>query len=95
MEGVKYYANEPHLLGKALLRLERDFDKHVNYCSNEPHAQALLDSDDDTRDFFEVRQIVFINNKYLLYMCILLFRLLLEYVIVLIDHCQRGCCHIL
>lgn len=56
MEGVKYYANEPHLLGKALLRLERDFDKHVNYCSNEPQAQALLDSDDDTRDFFEVRE---------------------------------------
>ncbi|KRT86803.1 SH3 domain-containing protein, partial [Oryctes borbonicus] len=44
MEGVKYYANEPGLLGKAFLRLERDFDKHVNYCKEEPIAQAILDA---------------------------------------------------
>lgn len=55
MEGVKYYANEPHLLGKAFLRLERDFDKHVSYCTNEPQAQILLESCDETRDYFEVR----------------------------------------
>lgn len=54
MEGVKYYADEPHLLGKAFLRLERDFDKHVSYCSNEPQAQAILETCDQTRDFFEV-----------------------------------------
>lgn len=57
MEGVKYYANEPHLLGKAFLRLERDFDKHVSYCSNEPQAQAILETCDQTRDFFEVSAI--------------------------------------
>lgn len=54
MEGVRYYANEPHLLGKAFLRLERDFDKHVSYCSNEPQAQAILETCDQTREFFEV-----------------------------------------
>lgn len=55
MEGVKYYANEPQLLGKAFLRLERDFDKHVNYCKEEPLAQAFLDSCVIARDYFEVR----------------------------------------
>ncbi|KAK5640122.1 hypothetical protein RI129_010933 [Pyrocoelia pectoralis] len=53
MEGVKYYANEPNLLGKAFLRLERDFDKHVNYCTDEPLAQAFLDSCDIVRDHFD------------------------------------------
>lgn len=54
MEGVKYYANEPALLGKAFLRLERDFDKHVNYCKEEPIAQALLEASGQARDYFEV-----------------------------------------
>jgi hypothetical protein len=54
MEGVKYYANEPHLLGKAFLRLERDFDKHVDYYMYEPQAQAFLDSCDEARDYFDV-----------------------------------------
>lgn len=54
MEGVKYYANEPLLLGKAFLRLERDFDKHVNYCKDEPYAQEFLDNCDAVLDYFEV-----------------------------------------
>ncbi|XP_031356598.1 obscurin isoform X3 [Photinus pyralis] len=53
MEGVKYYANEPNLLGKAFLRLERDFDKHVNYYADEPLAQSFLDSCDIARDHFD------------------------------------------
>lgn len=55
MEGVKYYANEPLLLGKTFLRLERDFDKHVNYCRDEPLAEAFLESCDEAREYFEVR----------------------------------------
>lgn len=54
MEGVKYYADEPLLLGKAFLRLERDFDKHVRYCSDEPQAQTVLETCDEVRDFFDV-----------------------------------------
>lgn len=54
MEGVKYYANEPNLLGKAFLRLERDFDKHVRYCTDEPVAQAFLESCEIARDYFDV-----------------------------------------
>ncbi|XP_049819356.1 obscurin-like [Aethina tumida] len=54
MEGVKYYANEPLLLGKTFLRLERDFDKHVSYCRDEPAAQEFLDTNDEANDYFEV-----------------------------------------
>uniref|UniRef100_A0A1B6CSB7 DH domain-containing protein n=1 Tax=Clastoptera arizonana TaxID=38151 RepID=A0A1B6CSB7_9HEMI len=53
IEGVKYYANEPRMLGKTFLRLERDFDKHVAYCRDEPLAQDLLIDNIEVRDFFE------------------------------------------
>ncbi|XP_037302905.1 obscurin-like, partial [Manduca sexta] len=36
LEGIKYYAGEPKMLGRALLRMEREFDKHVAYCRDEP-----------------------------------------------------------
>ncbi|XP_066256138.1 obscurin isoform X9 [Euwallacea similis] len=52
MDGVKYYANEPTLLGKAFLRLERDFDNHVNYCRDEHMAQEFLDVSDDAFNYF-------------------------------------------
>ncbi|XP_076264307.1 obscurin isoform X15 [Rhynchophorus ferrugineus] len=52
MDGVKYYANEPTLLGKAFLRLERDFDNHVNYCRDEHLAQEFLDTSDEAYDYF-------------------------------------------
>lgn len=54
IEGVKYYANNPVMIGKTFLRLERDFDKHVNYCRDESNAQEFLISNDIARDFFEV-----------------------------------------
>ncbi|XP_050295068.1 obscurin-like isoform X13 [Anthonomus grandis grandis] len=52
MDGVKYYANEPTLLGKAFLRLERDFDKHVSYCRDEHLAQEFLDRSDAAFNYF-------------------------------------------
>ncbi|XP_060519331.1 obscurin isoform X9 [Cylas formicarius] len=52
MDGVKYYANEPTLLGKAFLRLERDFDYHVRYCRDEHLAQEFLDNCDEAYDYF-------------------------------------------
>lgn len=54
IEGVKYYASEPRMLGKTFLRLERDFDKHVSYCRDEPTAQDFLIDNPSARDFFEV-----------------------------------------
>nr|CAH7742463.1 unnamed protein product [Callosobruchus chinensis] len=52
MEGIKYHANDPVLLGKTFLRLERDFDKHVLYFQNEPIAQEFLDTCDEAYDYF-------------------------------------------
>ncbi|GAB0092620.1 Obscurin [Sergentomyia squamirostris] len=53
IEGVKYYANQPKMIGKTFLRLERDFDKHATYCRDEPNAQQFLANNDTVRDFFE------------------------------------------
>ncbi|XP_012273370.1 obscurin isoform X3 [Orussus abietinus] len=53
IEGVKYYADQPRMLGKTFLRLERDFDKHVAYCRDEPTAQEFLQMNDDVREYFE------------------------------------------
>jgi hypothetical protein len=54
IEGIKFYANKPSLIGKTFLRLERDFDKHVNYCRDESNAQEFLFNNDAAREFFEV-----------------------------------------
>ncbi|XP_043255290.1 obscurin-like isoform X3 [Colletes gigas] len=53
IEGVKYYADQPRMLGKTFLRLERDFDKHVAYCRDEPGAQEFLQMNDAVREYFE------------------------------------------
>ncbi|XP_063991059.1 obscurin isoform X2 [Diachasmimorpha longicaudata] len=53
IEGVKYYADQPRMLGKTFLRLERDFDKHVAYCRDEPAAQELLQTNNEVREYFE------------------------------------------
>lgn len=33
---------------------ERDFDKHVAYCRDEPLAQEFLQMNDQVREYFEV-----------------------------------------
>ncbi|XP_066587325.1 obscurin isoform X2 [Prorops nasuta] len=53
IEGVNYYADQPRMLGKTFLRLERDFDKHVAYCRDEPLAQEFLQTNDEVREYFE------------------------------------------
>ncbi|CAH1393216.1 unnamed protein product [Nezara viridula] len=53
LEGIKYYAKEPKSLGRTFLRMERDFDKHVSYCHEEPSAQEFLQENADVRDYFE------------------------------------------
>lgn len=42
------------MIGKTFLRLERDFDKHVNYCRDESNAQEFLFDNAEVREFFEV-----------------------------------------
>ncbi|XP_045774491.1 obscurin isoform X8 [Maniola jurtina] len=54
LEGIKYYAEEPRMLGRALLRMEREFDKHVAYCRDEPKAQQLLKNDPVVSKYFKV-----------------------------------------
>ncbi|XP_067207809.1 obscurin isoform X2 [Linepithema humile] len=53
IEGVKYYADQPRMLGRTFLRLERDFDKHVAYCRDEPAAQEFLQTNNEIREYFE------------------------------------------
>lgn len=55
IEGIKFYANNPSMIGKTFLRLERDFDKHVNYCRDESSAQEFLFNNENAREYFEVR----------------------------------------
>lgn len=47
------------MIGKTFLRLERDFDKHVTYCRDEPNAQEFIATNDEVREFFEVGQFLF------------------------------------
>ncbi|XP_043645488.1 obscurin isoform X5 [Drosophila teissieri] len=52
-EGLKCYSNQPNMVAKTFLRLERDFDKHVVYCQNEPLAQDYLGSNPDAKKYFQ------------------------------------------
>ncbi|XP_026730318.1 uncharacterized protein LOC113495666 isoform X1 [Trichoplusia ni] len=54
LEGIKYYASEPKMLGRALLRMEREFDKHVAYCRDEPRSQHLLATEPVVNKYFQV-----------------------------------------
>lgn len=42
------------MIGKTFLRLERDFDKHVIYCRDEPLAQEFLQEKEEVRTYFAV-----------------------------------------
>ncbi|XP_047481488.1 obscurin-like isoform X2 [Penaeus chinensis] len=53
IEGVKYNVEVPKMIGKTFLRLERDFDKHAEYCSNEPLAQEFIENNIPVKEFFE------------------------------------------
>ncbi|KAI5632857.1 immunoglobulin i-set domain-containing protein [Phthorimaea operculella] len=53
LEGIKYYAGEPKMLGRTLLRMEREFDKHVAYCRDEPRAQQLLAYEPTVQAYFQ------------------------------------------
>ncbi|XP_026738494.1 obscurin isoform X3 [Trichoplusia ni] len=53
LEGIKYYASEPKMLGRALLRMEREFDKHVAYCRDEPRSQHLLATEPVVNKYFQ------------------------------------------
>ncbi|CAK1544365.1 unnamed protein product [Leptosia nina] len=53
LEGIKYYAAEPRMLGRSLLRMEREFDKHVAYCRDEPKAQKLLTAHPVIKKYFQ------------------------------------------
>ena len=58
------YNGQSHLLFCKILEVfkhtfvsvvqERDFDKHVTYCRDEPAAQDFLMENEEARDFFEV-----------------------------------------
>ncbi|XP_017469983.1 PREDICTED: uncharacterized protein LOC108361757, partial [Rhagoletis zephyria] len=53
IEGLKYYSEQPNMIAKTFLRLERDFDKHVKYCETEPLAQAFLTENKEANEYFQ------------------------------------------
>ncbi|CAB3239518.1 unnamed protein product [Arctia plantaginis] len=63
LEGIKYYAGEPKMLGRALLRMEREFDKHVAYCRDEARAQHLLASDPVVKQYFQLKALGLLGRR--------------------------------
>ncbi|XP_029346662.1 obscurin isoform X6 [Acyrthosiphon pisum] len=61
--GLKYAASEPKTMGRTFLRLERDFDKHVNYCQTEPEAQEFLERNYEVNEYFEDERLKFGDDK--------------------------------
>lgn len=63
IDGVKYHAGKPNMIGKTFLRLERDFDKHVAYCRDEPSAQDFLVEHEEVQKYFAVSFELFSENQ--------------------------------
>ncbi|XP_025423040.1 obscurin isoform X6 [Sipha flava] len=61
--GLKYAASEPKTMGRTFLRLERDFDKHVDYCQTEPDAQDFLERNYSVREYFDDERLKFADDK--------------------------------
>lgn len=51
---------------------ERDFDKHVAYCRDEPIAQEFLQETESVRDYFEVSHCFQILNLVFYVYCVFL-----------------------
>ncbi|XP_050523342.1 obscurin isoform X47 [Daktulosphaira vitifoliae] len=63
ISGLKYAASEPKTMGRTFLRLERDFDKHVNYCQTEPDSQEFLEENYEVHEYFEDERLKHSDDK--------------------------------
>ncbi|XP_050440784.1 obscurin isoform X46 [Adelges cooleyi] len=63
ISGLKYAASEPKTMGRTFLRLERDFDRHVNYCQTEPDAQDYLEDNYEVHEYFENERLKCSDDK--------------------------------
>lgn len=43
LKGLQYYSDDPGKAGETFIRLEHDFDLHVDFCRELPHLRKLVD----------------------------------------------------
>lgn len=58
LKGLQYYSDDPGKVGQTFVRLERDFDHHVNFYRELPHVLEIIESQPAVRDFLQVGHFV-------------------------------------
>ncbi|KAH7723691.1 muscle M-line assembly protein unc-89 [Aphelenchoides avenae] len=58
LKGLQYYSDDPGKVGQTFVRLERDFDHHVNFYRELPHVLETIESQPAIRDFLQVGHFV-------------------------------------
>uniref|UniRef100_A0A915PVL9 SH3 domain-containing protein n=1 Tax=Setaria digitata TaxID=48799 RepID=A0A915PVL9_9BILA len=53
LKGLQYYSDDPDKVGQTFTRLSRDFDLHIQFYHNLPHALEIL-KQQSIADFFQV-----------------------------------------
>ncbi|KAH7694104.1 muscle M-line assembly protein unc-89, partial [Aphelenchoides avenae] len=53
LKGLQYYSDDPGKVGQTFVRLERDFDHHVNFYRELPHVLETIESQPTIRDFLQ------------------------------------------
>ncbi|ODM95048.1 Muscle M-line assembly protein unc-89 [Orchesella cincta] len=53
LEAIRYYSDDPKMIAKSFLRLERDFEPHVRYYQDHIKIEEVISNDLDLLEFIE------------------------------------------
>ena len=54
LKGLQYYSDDPGKVGHTFIRLERDFDHHVDFYREFPRVLKLIEENQAIKDYLQV-----------------------------------------
>lgn len=61
LKGLQYYSDDPGKVGQTFVRLEQDFDHHVQFHRELPYILQSIEEDQEVKTFLEVGE--FLNDR--------------------------------
>lgn len=61
LKGLQYYSDDPGKVGETFIRLENDFDLHVNFYRELPNLLNLINQNTIINEFLQVLHILIIK----------------------------------
>jgi hypothetical protein len=54
LKGLQYYSDDPGKVGQTFVKLEHDFDHHVQFHRELPYVLQLIEEDPEIKTFIQV-----------------------------------------